>query len=146
MIDLNIISTIIGLFAGLGVMIAGCGYAYSSWKVGQMKYKDEMILDLKGRLENKDNLIARLNTEIATLVKSHQEQLTALQKELSELKGAFTEQSKKLEEYRAILENRDPATLKILKDIKVGVDLFNTNQQESKEALITAADTLQKLK
>lgn len=146
MLNAETISTIIGVFTGFGVMVAGCGFAYSSWRNGNNKYKDELISDQKSRLENKDLQIVELNKEITTLVKSHQGQITDLQKELSELKGAFAEQSKKLEEYRSILENRDPQTIKILTEIKRGVDLVNKNNQDSKEALIAAANKLEKNK
>lgn len=118
MLDFKLISTIVGMFAGIGLMVGGCGYAYSTWKNGKNKYKDELILDLKSTLQVKEDEIARLNGEKTTLIVSHQKQLTDLQKQLSELEGAFKEQAKKLDDYRAILENRDPGTLGILTEIK----------------------------
>lgn len=142
MLNLQIISTIIGFFAGLGIMAAGCGYAYSSWKAGKNKYKDELITDLKATVAVKESEIIRLNQEKTVLITSHQAQLTKLQTELSELKGAFAEQSKKLEEYRAIFENRDPQTLETLMNIKKGIDSLNEHQVKSEKQTKRVAKTL----
>jgi predicted nucleic acid-binding Zn-ribbon protein len=48
-----------------------------------------------------------------------------MQKELSVLQGKFSEQSKKLEEYRTILENRDPKTYTMLEEISKGIEKLN---------------------
>lgn len=136
--NIQIISIIIGILGGLGILIAGLGYAYSSWVNGSNKYKEELISDLKNTVEAKTNEIKQLTDERAVLICSHQEQITKLQKDLSELTGRFEEQSKKLMEYKTLLENRDPETLAALKDIKEGIQRLNAHQvtQEKDTALV----------
>ena len=136
--NIQIISIIIGILGGLGILIAGLGYAYSSWINGSNKYKEELISDLKNTVEAKTNEIKQLTDERAVLICSHQEQITKLQKDLSELTGRFEEQSKKLMEYKTLLENRDPETLAALKDIKEGIQRLNAHQvtQEKDTALV----------
>ena len=143
MLNIQLISVIIGIFAGIGLMIGGCGYAYSTWRSGKNKYKDELITDLKSTLQIKEDEITRLNGEKTTLILSHQKQLTDMQKELSELQGAFSELSKKSDDYKAILENRDPMTLSILTQIKDELATLNKGNVISAKALITAADKLE---
>ena len=142
--NIQIISIIIGILGGLGILIAGLGYAYSSWINGSNKYKEELISDLKNTIEVKTNEIKQLTDERAVLICSHQEQITKLQKDLSELTGRFEEQSKKLAEYKSILENRDPETLAALKDIKEGIQLLNahqvTQEKDTKQVAKTLAD------
>lgn len=145
-LDFKIVSTIVGIFAGLGIMIGGCGYVYSSWKNGKNKYKDELIADLKATLEIKERDIGCLNAEKTTLIKSHQEQFTKLTSDFAELKGRFNEQSKKLEEYREIFQNRDSQSLQMLKEIKEGIVVLNKHHVESQKALITAAEKVAKTK
>jgi len=141
MLNIQTISTIVGIFIGLGAMIGGCGYGYSSWKNGNNKYKDETISDLKIAIETKEKEISRLNEEKTILILSHQKQITEIQKELSELQGAFKEQSKKLGEYRSILENRNPELLGMLTEIKDGITTLNTHGvtsgKQAKEVAIT---------
>lgn len=144
MINVAILSQIIGFFAGIGIMVAGCGYAYSAWKNGKNKYKDELIVDLKASLETKEKIITELNQEKTTLIISHQEQLTKLQKEMSALEARFEEQGKLIVEYKSILEGRDPATLKMLNDIKTGIDSLNEHQVASEKQTKEVAKTLLK--
>lgn len=139
MLNINIISTIIGIFIGAGVMISACGYAYSTWKSGKNKYKDELIADLKSTVTIKESEIVRLNQERTVLITSHQKQLTELQQDFAELKGRFDEQAKKLQEYREILENRDPKNTELLNEIKNGIVKLNAHHVEDAKALLKAA-------
>lgn len=139
MLNIQIISTIIGIFAGIGLLVGGCGYAYSSWKNGSSRYKDETITDLKNVNEQKDIIIKKLNEEKSLLITSHQQQITIMQKQITELEVRLEEQGKKLTEYAAILENRDPKTLSMLAAIKDGIDTLNQHNIKSEKALFTAA-------
>lgn len=146
MINIQLISTIIGVFAGLGIFVAGCGYSYSSWKAGKNKYKDEIIADLKESLTIEQQKVHKLNEEKSTLISSHQQQLTELQKEFAELKGRFEEQNKKLEEYKAILQDRDPATLEMLTEIKDGISSLNKHHVKAEQQVAEVARRLNKPK
>ena len=70
MLNIQIISTIVGVFAGFGILVAGCGYSYSTWRAGRNKYKDELIADLKATLQIKEDQILRINEEKTILITS----------------------------------------------------------------------------
>ena len=142
MLNLELISTIIGVCAGLGLMAGGCGYAYSTWKAGRNRYKDDLINDLKSTVEARDKTIVGLNLEKTTLISSHQDQLTGLHKEMAELKGRFGEMAKKNEEYKMILQNRDPGLLEILQEIRTGIGTMNKHQETQENKAQQVADIL----
>ena len=144
MLNLELISTIIGVCAGLGLMAGGCGYAYSTWKAGKNRYKDDLINDLKETIVSRDLTIVKLNEEKTTLITSHQQQLTVLHKELAELKGRVDEQTKKIEDYKAILQNRDPQLLEILNEIKNGIGTMNKHQENQEAKADIVAEKLAK--
>ena len=143
MLDFKLISTIVGLFAGIGIMVGGCGYTYSTWKNGKNKYKDEFIADLKQALAIEKEKVESLNSEKSKLITEHQEKLADLQKQLTELQVIVGVQKAKLDEYTSILENRDPQTLKLLTDIKTGIDSLNKHHIVQDKALIVAADKVE---
>ena len=109
MIDLELISLIVGVFTGLGVLIAGIGFSYAQFKSGGDKAKDDLIDTLKETAVVEREKAARLATEKVTLVDSHQTQINQLTEKIGKLQGLYeaSEQSKK--EYLAILQGRDPA-------------------------------------
>jgi TolA-binding protein len=144
MLNVQIISILVGFLGGVGLLIGGCGYAYSSWQQGKDKYKDNLIADLKLTISQREADISQLNQDKTLLITSHQTQLTEMQKELSELQGKFSEQSKKLEEYRTILENRDPKTIKMLENISKGIETLNAHQVTQETATGKVATTLAK--
>lgn len=118
MIDVQMISVIVGMFLGLGAMIAGCGYAYAQYKSGGEKYKDSLIETLKETADAERQERERLAKEKTELLLNHQQQITQLTKDQSELKGRLDEQSKKADEYKALLLGRDPELQKILSEIR----------------------------
>lgn len=128
MLNLELISIIIGILGGTGLLVGGCGYAYSSWKKGANTYKDENIVDLKLAVKLKDEIICRLNDEKTELINTHQVQITDLIKQMATLKAQFDEQSKQLAMYSQIVENRDPETLTLLKEIKDQMIKMNAHQ------------------
>lgn len=109
MIDLQLISIIIGIFAGLGTLIAGSGFAYAQFKTGGDKAKDDLIQTLRDTATAERVEKERLAEEKITLVNSHQTQINQLNERIGKLQGLYeaSEQSKK--DYLAILQGRDPA-------------------------------------
>ncbi len=109
MIDLQLISLIIGICVGLGTLIAGCGFAYAQFKTGGDKAKDDLIETLKETAAVEKAKASRLAEEKTTIVNSHQIQINELNTKIGKLTGLYeaAEQSKK--EYLLILQGRDPA-------------------------------------
>lgn len=117
-IDLTIISTLIGIFAGLGILIAGIGYAYAQYKSGAEKAKDNLILTLQETAQAEKTEKERLSTEKTEMLLLHQGQIAQLTRELAELRGRFDEQGKKTMEYKEILQGRDPGQLKYMREME----------------------------
>lgn len=103
MLNLQLISTIVGFFIGLGVLIAGGGYAYSQFKIGGAKYKDDLISTLESALE-------------AERKKSQdmQHQINIMQGEIGKLKGLHESNEKRIEDYKSILQGRSPEQKKFM--------------------------------
>ena len=116
--NIQTISTIVGIFIGLGTMIAGCGFAYAQVKIGLDKTKDSLIVTLKDSLTLEQDKNKQLNDDRNKLIASHQIQITQIAKELAEFKGRFEEQVKKSEEYKQMLLDRDPRQQEVLAEIK----------------------------
>lgn len=116
--DTQAISVIIGIFIGLGTLIAGIGFAYAQYKTGGDRYKDNLIDTLKDTAEVERSERERLTKEKTELLISHQGQINELTKQLSELKGRFDEQVKKANEYQALILNRDPILQETLQEIR----------------------------
>lgn len=133
--DLQTVSVIVGIFIGLGAMIAGIGYAYAQYKSGGDKYKDNLIDTLKATAEAERTERERLAKEKTELLMNHQVQITTLTKDQAELKGRLDEQSKKADEYKALLLGRDPELQKILSEIRSYLrtltEQSNTNQNRN---------------
>jgi hypothetical protein len=151
-IDFSLISVIIGIFVGLGTLIAGCGFAYAQFKTGGDKAKDDLIETLRATAEAEKAEKTRLASEKTELIASHQVQITQLSKDISELKGRFDETQKRANEYKEILQGRDPAQQKfmevVLKQIEEGQKQSPAVQQymrETAEILKEIRDFMQKL-
>lgn len=114
MIDIQLISIIVGIFIGLGTLVAGIGFAYAQFKTGGDKAKDDLIKTLRDTATAEKAERERLASERTELITSHQLQLTQLNKDFSELKGRFDEQTKRAQEYKELLQGRDPAQQKFM--------------------------------
>ena len=151
--DFTIISATIGICIAVFTVVGSVVIAISTWRNSNSKIKDATIVDLKTALQVKTEEAARLNEEKSTLILDHQQQLTAIQKELATLQGKFEEQGKKLVEYSTILENRDPKTLEMLTNISKGIehltrqgDTIHAERKIVAGKAQTVADTLAKKK
>lgn len=109
--SLSFIGTLVGVLAGVGVLLLGCGYAYGQW----MKGKDESAE--QERKKNREQ--TQNNTEVLDLMQKQVDSLTALSKDHTDqlekrknealiMKTQIEEKDKKLQEYIAIFQGRDP--------------------------------------
>lgn len=144
MIDIQTISIIVGIFIGLGTLIAGSGFAYAQFKSGGDKYKDNLIETLKETALAEKAEKERLAIEKNQLMVSHQEQLTQLNKDLAELRGRFDEQSKKVKEYQDILQGKDPGQLKYMETMTKGLNTALEYIQVSQPVLLELKKYLDK--
>lgn len=105
-----------GGFAGFGVLVAGLGFAYAQFKAGASKAKDDLISVLKDTAAVEKEKSTRLIEEKATLIKSHQEQLNELNKQIGILQGKAEANEKKMNEYLTILQGKSPDQEKFMRD------------------------------
>jgi len=118
MLDIELISTIIASFGGLGLFLAGIGYGWGQFKRGGDEVDSKLIAQQKEYIVALEDRNKKLTDERTLLITSHQAQLTDLNKQIGVLQGRLDEQTSKLEEYKKILEGRDPELLTALVEIK----------------------------
>lgn len=113
-LNLQLVSTIVGVFMGLGALIAGIGFAYSQFKTGGDKAKDDLITTLKETAVVEREKATRLADEKITLVDSHQTQINLLNERIGKLQGLYESAEQSRQEYLKILQGRDPAQQKFM--------------------------------
>jgi hypothetical protein len=109
------IDNLFNLFAGVGVLLAGVGFAYSQYKTGSGKAKDDLIATLEKQYQIEKEKTKQLELEKTTLISSHQTQLNEMQLEIGRLKGLHEGNEKKLKEYTDILQGRSPEQTEFMK-------------------------------
>lgn len=147
MINIETVSTLIGVFAGAGVLFAGMGFAYAQYKRGGSEADSKTIASLKEYIDTLEEKNKRLTEEKSQLINSHQTQLTELNKAIGVLQGRFDEQTKQLEIYKQLIQGRNPEQMNLLKEIKEVLqridDKSKTNQDRNKNIDRAAVKTLE---
>ena len=118
MINIDIISVILGSVGSLGLLSAGIGYGWGQFKRGGDEVDSKLIVQQKEYIVALEDKNAKQTAERTNLINSHQVQLTDLNKQLGILQGRLDEQGKKLEEYKSLLEGRDPQMISALREIR----------------------------
>lgn len=139
MLDLALISTIIGFFIGLGTLVAGIGFAYAQFKSGGNKAKDDLIDTLKETALVEKEKADRLEKEKATLINSHQSQLNDLNNKMGKLQGLYEASEKSKAEYLSILQGRDPSQQKFMEFM---IEAAKSSNQITKDANKFMTDTI----
>lgn len=145
-IDLSIISVIVGIFIGLGTLIAGCGFAYAQFKTGGDKAKDDLITTLKETAEVEREKAARLAAEKVTIVDSHQTQINALNEKIGKLQGLYEASEASKKEYLAILQGRDPANQKFMETVLTQIAEGQKVQLEAQKYMVETTKILGEIK
>jgi len=147
MINLDYLSVIIGIFAGLGTLIAGIGFAYAQFKSGGDKAKDDLIDTLKETALVEREKATRLAEEKATIVGSHQTQINELSNKIGKLQGLYEAAEANKKEYLSILQGRDPQqkvfmeeTTRILVEIRMFMEKLNKDSNLNKKFLSDVDD------
>lgn len=141
-IDLSIISVIIGIFVGLGTLIAGCGFAYAQFKTGGDKAKDDLIETLKETATAEKAEKERLAEEKVTLVNSHQQQLNDLNNKIGELTGLYKAAEQSRQEYLKILQGRDPAQQAFMELVTKAAQQSNEVTAQSQKYMVDTIEIL----
>lgn len=144
MLDTLTVSTIFGFFAGIGILVAGSGYAYAQYKRGGSDADVKTIISLREYIETLEDKNKRLSEEKSQLINSHQVQITELTKNMGVLQGRFDEQAKQVEMYTKILQGRDPEMMAVLGEIKEllkRLDIKSLVNQKRNESIDKASAT-----
>lgn len=129
--------SIFGGLSGIGVLAAGFGFAYSQFRSGGSKAKDELITTLKETAQVEHAKAVRLENEMQTLTQSHQTQLNELTIKIGKLQGLYEASEANKKEYLAILQGRDPKLQETLNEIrgflKKLTEQANTNEHRNEQ-------------
>lgn len=106
---------IFGGFAGIGALTAGLGYAYSQFKSGGSKAKDELIATYQETIKAEREKVQVLTTEKTTLMGSHQEQMNILNGKIGKLEGLYEGALQRIKEYTEILQGKSPEQTEFMK-------------------------------
>lgn len=108
---LQTIGAMVGIIVSLGVLIAGCGYAYAQYRRGG-KEADKENQDAQGKvLDDNTKTLTLLRSQLEALQKSTTEQdekIRILRGEVQSLKTLIEEKDRKLTEYIRIIQGKDP--------------------------------------
>lgn len=128
-------SYIVGILAGIGVLAAGLGFAYAQFRSGSDRLKDSLINDLKEKLRLEQEKNVSLTEEKGTLIISHQKQITDLTQKVGKLEGLNESNEKKLDEYKAIFQNRNPELEGFLQENSLILKTISTHMNTTNSVL-----------
>lgn len=132
--NLNFIDpSIFSVFAGLGILVAGIGFAYAQFKMGEGKAKDSLIVTLKEAVDAERDKAARLAEEKSNLMNFHQAQINELNTKLGKLQGLYEASEKSKKEYLEILQGRDPTQ-------KAFMEFMTQTTKSTNEVAVVAAE------
>lgn len=148
--QLESITLVIG---GIGVLIAGLGYAYGQFFSGKNQNKSEsvqaeseVITLRQAQITELRDLVGDLKKKMEAQDKQHNEEMRNLHTELGSVKGQLIEKERQNKEYLEILQNRSPVLDKILVEIRdfmqsINVHMQSQNLEQNKNLVVEATVT-----
>lgn len=132
--------------AVLVILVAGGGYVVRLFNKDTKEEKSDVVSSANTIMEfwkNQaeeykvigDEKDKRHSEKIAELTKDFTAQITALTREVGELKGQLTAESIQKKEYLAILQNRDPETKKFMEIMLKAEEDHDASHKEMMEVL-----------
>lgn len=113
---------------GIAALIFSVSYTWSSWANGSIKSNKDLI----------DTLTKELIAQ-KELNKSYQDQINHLTEELGKMKGINEQTYQRLQEYTAIIANRDPKleeTLTFIKKVATDAEIFMKDMRKVNKVLL----------
>lgn len=148
--QLESITLVIG---GIGVLIAGLGYAYGQFFLGKkqnsaedLQSQNEVIQLRQNQITELRDLVGDLKKKMESQDKQHNEEMRNLHTELGSVKGQLLEKERQNKEYLEILQNRSPVLDKILVEIRdfmqsINVHMQSQNLEQNKNLVVEATVT-----
>lgn len=126
--------------------MAGLGFAYSQFKAGGGKAKDELITTLKETVTIERDKGSRLAEEKNMLIASHQTQINTLNEKIGKLQGLYESAEQRNKEYLSILQGRSPEQIKFMDYITKVADQNTIYMKESTTILKDVKDFMENMK
>lgn len=121
---------------GIGVLVAGLGYAYGQFFSGRSKVGKEnteagieTLGYLRGQIEALQALVNSQKTESIERNNKHNSEIREMNGKIEHMTGQLVEKNKQVDEYKAIFQGRDPKMLELLGQL-VANDQKNTETIE----------------
>lgn len=140
---LGIALQIFGVLSGLGVTVAGFGFAFTQFRAGGNKAKDDVIATLKENVAAEKQRSERLSAEKAMLMNSHQEQINLLNEKVGKLQGLYESAETQKKEYLSIIQGMSPEEKQYRQDMReftIGVAKYMASSAEILEKINTRLD------
>lgn len=120
-----------GGLAGIGILLAGIGFAYAQFRAGASKAKDDLIQTLRDTAIAEKQKAERLAAEKVTIIDSHQVQINELNKEIGILRGTLDATNLKVKEYTTLLQGRNPEQIEFMKVVLESVKASNSYMKDT---------------
>lgn len=124
-----------GGLAEIGVLFGGIGFAYSQFKSGSVKAKDELIATLKDTALAEREKASQLAKDKIEQQNFHQTQINQLNEKIGKLQGLYEESKDRNKEYLAILQGRNPEQQKFMEYLTQVASESAKYMKESSEIL-----------
>ena len=124
-----------GGLAGIGVLVGGIGFAYSQFRLGGSKAKDELITTLRQTAEAEREKARQIEADKVKQQQFHQKQINQLNEKIGKLQGLYEESKERSKEYLTILQGRSPEQVKFMETMTTFATEFTTYMKSTNKVL-----------